>query len=224
MFVVLAVLLVAIWRMTADDTPTPSPEPTPSGPTDPTVPPEPTPEPTGPAQATCSAGMGSVDSTANSYEAAGLSYTAVPDWGFRYDRYQWLWVDDVAAWGKLHTDSDFASGIVFGELRHDNGFVDHLDAVDSSFECLQNYGPWDPYEFEWTTDVIETTVDGMPAIEIRATVTPGPDDTYPGYDLRNIVVATDDPHAFALWVSFVPTGDDETALDVEEAYASLRRV
>lgn len=221
---VLAALLVGMWRLTADDTPTTSPEPTPTGSTNSTASPTPGSEPSEPIQASCSAGVGSVDNSATSYEAAGLRYAAVPGWGFRFDRDQWMWVDEVAAWGKLDQDSDFAAGIVFGELRRDNGFVDLVDAVSSSFECLQNYGPWDPYEFQWNATVVESSVAGMPAIEVHAQVTPGPDDTYPGYDLHNVVIATDDPEAFALWISFVPTGDNVTKQEVAEAFASLQRV
>lgn len=224
---VVAVVIAAMWRFTAGDTPTTSPSPTepaPTNPADPTDPSDPSPDggQTPPAAVNCAAAGGSIDSTAPEYTTGGLRYAAVPGWGFRFDRYTWGWVENVAAWGTLVGD-EYAAGIVVGGLRTEDGFADPQQATEATLECMQTHGSWNDRTYDWAMTGSETTVDGLPAHELSGTVTPGPTDEFPGYTVRIVVVDTGEPDEYGVWISFHPTGDEETGELIELAYSTLSK-
>ncbi|MGJ3507428.1 DUF2510 domain-containing protein [Enemella sp. A6] len=221
--IVLIAAAVGIWRLTAGDNLVTPPEETPA-----TAPSSEAPTPqeeqsSPPAQVTCLDSYGTVESQDGRYTSGGLTYEAVPDWGFRFDRTMFGWIDDVAAWGTLLED-DWTAGIVLGALRTENGFTELPQAADATIECMNTHGPFNDQKHTWDVKKESTTIDGMDAYQVSGRVTPGgPNDKHPGYEVKIVVVDTGDQKQFGLWMSFHPVDHTETEQQIEQAFQSLRR-
>lgn len=200
-----------------------APPPTQGGPTDPT-PGTGSEEPTG-GELTCTenneAGM---PGEQPEYVGAGMTYDAVPDFGFRLDASQWSWIDDRAAWGKRVEDGWFA-GIVFGGVRQEYGFgPEPDDAAEAFVECLTTYGVWNSSDYQITDQKIEKVdVGGMSGVELTAMVS-GDDDRYPGTAISILILDAGQPGSYGVFMSFWPDGDTESQEKIEKARETLKKV
>lgn len=156
------------------------------------------------------------------YVGGGLKYTAVPDFGFRFDATQWGWLDDLAAWGQ-QTPQEGTAGIVLGGVRKEYGFgPTPKAAVNATKQCLTKFGPWNdqPYEFAKASGR-EVKVAGMKGWEYTAVVVA--EDSTRGDQLTILILDAGQPQAFGVFISFFPEGDTVSGAKINRARQSLRR-
>lgn len=90
----------------------------------------------------CLGGNGrSADAQQSSYSAAGVTVDVPEDWGFRFDKSLWVFLDDQAAWGRT-LDGEEVEGMVLGGLAGYNGFDAPEEASDQVITCIVDYGPY----------------------------------------------------------------------------------
>ncbi|SDS55736.1 DUF2510 domain-containing protein [Microlunatus soli] len=159
------------------------------------------------------------------YASSGLQYEGVKDWGFRYDKTQWSWLDDQAVWGTTKikpTDQDWAAGIAIGGIRSENGFGDPADAADQLISCLTSYGFMNDGSWKVTEEESEdVTVDGMAGHRTVHLLSDGAQADYPGYRVVTVVLDTGQDGTLGTWMSFAPKGEPTTSAQIEAAEKTL---
>lgn len=204
----------------------PSPGQTPGGNESPGGGQSPGTDPQEPGELNCAGGnQNSTSSQSKIYSAGGLQYEAPEDWGFRFDKSQWTWLDDQAVWGTTDVepkDEGWAAGVALGGVQAANGFADPKSAVTNVIECLSTYGIMN--EGGWTANeesAEEVTVEDMKGYRAEYLFSNGDSGSYDGYAVTVLVLDTGREGSLGTWMSFGPKGESKTADQLKAAEESI---
>lgn len=203
-----------------DPEPTEPPDPVVTQPIDPSEQPsDPSEQPTDgppPGEVDCMAGNGaSIDSPQPSYSSTGVTFDSPPDWGFRFSKEQWTWIDDQAAWGRSQQ-----GGTILGGVRKDAGFSDPQTAAKGVFSCLETNGIYAEEDFTPQPGADEqTTLGGMPAWKKQITYKVGSSSD----QVTVYIIDSGDPEAYAQLITIAVDGNAEAVKAVDDAVASVRK-
>ncbi|MGO1971906.1 MAG: DUF2510 domain-containing protein [Propionibacteriaceae bacterium] len=183
-------------------------------------------DPGDPAELNCAGGNQNSTSTQSPiYSAGGLQYEAPEDWGFRFDKSQWSWLDDQAVWGTIDVepkDEEWAAGVALGGVQVANGFSDPKSATTNILECLTTYGFMN--EGDWTAteeSAEDVTLGDLKGHRAQYLITNGKQTAYPGFEVTVLVLDTGREGSFGTWMSFGPQGESKTAEQIKAAEESI---
>lgn len=168
----------------------------------------------------CMAGNGaSVDAAQPNYTSTGVTVDSPPDWGFRFSKDQWTWVDDQAAWGRS-TGGDVVGGLVLGGVRKDAGFSDPQIAASGVLGCLESNGVFAGEDFTPTPGADEqTTVGGMSGWKKEITYKVGDR----ADRITVYILDSGNPDAYAQLITIAEDGNPEASQAIDAAVASVRK-
>ncbi|MFW6599713.1 DUF2510 domain-containing protein [Propionibacteriaceae bacterium Y2011] len=175
----------------------------------------------------CAGGNGTALGTkSETYTSTGVTITGRADWGFRFDKTQWTWLDDQAAWGTIEAgpEADMAAGVALGGLHNRNGFTEPEKASADYVECLTTYGPWNDKEYPMTEVSSEAvTIGGMQGWQRVIDITDNEGGTPPETRVTIIVLDSGQPARFASLMGFWPKGDATAEGHVNEVIGSTQK-
>lgn len=223
-----ALLGLFLWRPWAPLTPIEASTPAPPSTQAPTTTPSgsasttPTPGATVPAAPPsaaldCTKGAGFVNERQDTYSSYDLTIDVPGDWGWRYTRTQWTWLNQAAVWGKKSGNS-FRGFALGGVLRQD-GFTSLEDAASGYLQCLSRYGVYNDGTALAPAPVKLVQVAGRPAVQVDFTGTSGSDRFWN----RLLIVDTGAHEGFASLLGFADDGDEEAKREVQKVLSSARR-
>lgn len=144
-------------------------------------------------------------------------------WGFRFDRSQWTWINDLHAWGTVEIEpagEGWAAGIVAGRLEAGSGFGEPQQAAEAVVECLTTRGAFNTGEEMGVASSQAVVVDGMPgwSMELRY-----PEEgTYGATVLQLLAIDTGQQGSLAVVVGFHPEGEPVTSEVVRDSIEGIR--
>jgi len=218
--VVLAMVLPGLLRSEPPVDPPTGPPPSSVGPTAP-------PSPGGSGELNCAGGNGvSIDGEATSYNSTGASVDVPEGWGFRLDKSQWTWLDDVAAWAKTFSEDDqrYVAAMALGGVAERNGFTDPEQATQAVITCLNRYGVYNDKEYPQQETASEAvTIGGMKGWKRVVEYTESSDGPYPKSEITVYVLDSGQPAKLVSLVTVAPIGHTESEEAVEGIAQSLTK-